>query len=159
MPPPGHAAAAELPADAHATASLAARPRDLPDGKTLLAALNLAHRRGDRRHGVEEVGYADDRPLPVRRGDHPRREEGLVSNEADGTVSVIDLAAGQETKEITVGPHLSHPRGHRDRPEEPSAYVAVTHQDLIAVIDTNTLEVERTLSVERPQGIGTAPVQ
>ena len=36
--------------------------------------------------------------------------------------------------------------------------MAVTHQDLIAVIDTEKMEVERTLSVGRPEGIGTAPV-
>ena len=62
-----------------------------------------------------------------------------------------------EIEEIRVGPHLSHPEGIAIDPKRPLAYVAVTHQDLIAVIDTSTLEVARTLSVERPQGIGTAP--
>jgi Phosphoesterase family len=57
-----------------------------------------------------------------------------------------------------VGPHLSHPEGIAIDPETPRAYVAVTHQDMVAVLDTKELKVERTLSVARPQGIGTAPV-
>ena len=36
---------------------------------------------------------------------------GLVSNEADGTVSVIDLATRRKVSDIQVGGHLSHPRG------------------------------------------------
>ena len=83
---------------------------------------------------------------------------GFVSNEADGTVSVIDLRTAQKVKDITVGPHLSHPEGIAIDPRTQRAYVAVTHQDLIAVIDTVKLTVERTLSVGRPEGIGTAPV-
>ena len=44
---------------------------------------------------------------------------GLVSNETDGTVSVIDLASGDEVKDITVGPHLSHPEGIAIDPKRP----------------------------------------
>ena len=60
-------------------------------------------------------------------------EKGLVSNEADGTVSVIDLAGASEEKEITVGPHLSHPEGMAADPKADRVYVAVTHQDLVRV--------------------------
>jgi hypothetical protein len=35
--------------------------------------------------------------------------------------------------------------------------VAITHQDLIAVLDTKDMRVLRTLSVSRPEGIGTSP--
>src|SRR5206468_177720 len=38
------------------------------------------------------------------------------------------------------------------------AFVAVANQDTVAVIDLKKLEVERTLSVGRPQGLGTSPV-
>ena len=79
-------------------------------------------------------------------------KHGLVSNEADGTVSVIDLATAKKVKDIQVGPHLSHPEGIATDPKADRAYVAVTQQDLIAVIDTQKLTVERTLSVERPAG-------
>ena len=86
-------------------------------------------------------------------------KQGLISNEADGTVSVIDLA-GRERGEGDHGRPAPLPPGGDRRPtRRPTAsYVAVTHQDLVAVIDTKKMEVERTLSVERPQGLGTAPV-
>ena len=65
-------------------------------------------------------------------------KKGLISNEADGTVSVIDLAEASEEKEITVGPHLSHPEGIATDPKADRVYVAVTHQDLVRVIDTKS---------------------
>lgn len=137
-------------------------PRDLaisPDGKTLLAALNLADNAAIVDIPTGNVRYVPTGRYPYGAAILPDNATGLISNEADGTVSVIDLADGTETKEIVVGPHLSHPEGIAVDPRSPRAYVAVTHQDLIAVIDTETLSVERTLSVARPQGIGTAPVQ
>ena len=136
-------------------------PRDLAvsaDGGTLLAALNLADQAAIVDTKTREVRYVPTGRYPYGAAITTDGKLGFVSNEADGTVSVIDLAAGDEVKEIQVGPHLSHPEGIAVDPKRPYAYVAVTHQDLIAVIDTRTLEVARTLSVERPQGIGTAPV-
>jgi YVTN family beta-propeller protein len=137
-------------------------PRDLsvsPDGKSLLAALNLAdHAAVIDTETAEVRSYVQTGRYPYGAAILPDNVTGLVSNEADGTVSVIDLENGEETQEITVGPHLSHPESIAVDPHSPRAYVAVTHQDLIAVINTDTFEVERTLSVERPQGIGTAPV-
>jgi YVTN family beta-propeller protein len=137
-------------------------PRDVavsPDGRTLLVALNLAHQAAivDTRSGA--VRYVATGRYPYGAAILRDGRRGLVSNEADGTVSVIDLERGTETAEIRVGPHLSHPEGIAVDPKRPLAYVAVTHQDLIAVIDTARLEVRRTLSVERPAGIGTGPVQ
>ncbi|HEX6117624.1 MAG TPA: bifunctional YncE family protein/alkaline phosphatase family protein [Solirubrobacterales bacterium] len=136
-------------------------PRDIavsPDGETLLVALNLAHQAAIVDTASKEVRFVETGRYPYGAAITSDGRTGLVSNEADGTVSVIDLGSGEETKEITVGPHLSHPEGIAIDPKRPYAYVAVTHQDLIAVIDTDAMEVERTLSVERPQGIGTAPV-
>ena len=52
-------------------------------------------------------------------------KKGLISNEADGTVSVIDLETAGEEKEITVGPHLSHPEGMATDPKADRVYVAV----------------------------------
>jgi phosphoesterase family protein len=136
-------------------------PRDLaitPDGKTLLAALNLAHSAAIIDTESKAVEYVKTGRYPYGAAITRDGTKGLVSNEADGTVSVIDLASASEDKEITVGPHLSHPEGMATDPKADRVYVAVTHQDLVRVIDTNKMEVERSLSVERPQGLGTAPV-
>src|SRR3954471_5625106 len=136
-------------------------PRDLaltPDGKTLLAALNLADRAAVVDIKTKRVRYVETGRYPYGAAITPDGKRGLVSNETDGTVSVIDLAGASKIKDIQVGPHLSHPESIAVDPKAPRAYVAVTHQDLIAVIDTRKLTVERTLSVARPEGNGTAPV-
>src|SRR5215217_7006557 len=137
-------------------------PRDLalsPDGKVLLAALNLADY-------AAVIDTASRQARFVRVGSYPYGaavtrdgKYGLVWNEARGTVSVIDLAAATKVKDIQVGPHLSHPEGIAADTRADRAYVAVTHQDLVAVLNTRSLAVERTLSVERRQGIGSAPVE
>src|SRR4051795_3293907 len=80
-------------------------PRDLAvsrDGGTLLAALNLADRAAIVNLKTKAVRY-------VQVGHYPygaaitRDGNGLVSNETDGTVSVIDLKSGTKTKDISVG--------------------------------------------------------
>ena len=136
-------------------------PRDLavsPDGKTLLAALNLAHSAAIIDTESKDVRYVETGRYPYGAAITRDGKKGLVSNEADGTVSVVDLASGEKEKDITVGPHLSHPEGMATDPKADRVYVAVTHQDLVRVIDTKTMKEERALSVERPQGLGTAPV-
>jgi DNA-binding beta-propeller fold protein YncE len=136
-------------------------PRDIavsPDGRTLLVALNLADHAALVDVPTGQVRYVKVGGYPYGAAITRDGRHGLVSNESHGTVSVIDLTSGTRLKDIQVGPHLSHPEGISIDPRRPRAYVAVTHQDLVAVIDTRTFEVERTLSVERPQGIGTAPV-
>jgi DNA-binding beta-propeller fold protein YncE len=135
-------------------------PRDLavsPNGKTLLAALNLADYAAVIDTGKRSVQYVRTGSYPYGAAVTRDGKYGLVSNEAAGTVSVIDLASASKVKDIQVGPNLSHPEAIAADPKADRAYVAVTHQDLVAVIDTSKLEVQRTLSVERPEGIGTAP--
>src|SRR3954452_4363927 len=135
-------------------------PRDLAvskDGKTLLAALNLADR-------AAIVDLKTKAVKEVTVGSYPygaaitRKGKGLVSNESDGTVSVIDLASGTKEKDISVGKHLSHPEGIAIDPKAERAYVAVASEDRIAVIDTAKMEVVKKLSVERSAGIGSQPV-
>jgi DNA-binding beta-propeller fold protein YncE len=136
-------------------------PRDLaisPDGKRLLAALNLADRAAVIDTESRSVRYVETGSYPYGAAITRDGKLGLVSNEATGTVSVIELASARKIKDIRVGPNLSHPEGIAVNPVADRAYVAVTHQDLVAVIDTRSLEVIRTLSVERPEGLGTAPV-
>lgn len=136
-------------------------PRDLavsPDGTKLLAALNLADSAAivDLKSG--KVSYTKTGRYPYGAGITNDGKLGLVTSETQGTVSVLDLESGAKVKDITVGPHLSHPESIAIDPRKPLAYVAVNSQDLIAVINTEKLEVVRTLSVGRPQGIGTSPV-
>jgi DNA-binding beta-propeller fold protein YncE len=135
-------------------------PRDLAvsrDGTTLLAALNLADRAAIVNLKTKAVRY-----VPVGRYPYgaaiTRDGKGLVSNETDGTVSVIDLVSGAKTKDITVGGHLSHPEAIAIDPKASRAYVAIASEDKIAVIDTAKMVVTRKLSVERSQGVGTQPV-
>jgi hypothetical protein len=137
-------------------------PRDLAvsrDGKTLLAALNLADYAAVIDTSTRTARYVKVGSYPYGAAITRDGKRGLVSNESDGTVSVIDLAAGTKTKDIQVGPHLSHPEAIAVDPKRNRAYVPVSQQDTIAVIDLNSLTVARTLSVERPKGIGTSPVE
>jgi DNA-binding beta-propeller fold protein YncE len=137
-------------------------PRDLAvsrDGKTLLAALNLADYAAVIDTSTRKARFVKVGSYPYGAAITRDGKRGLVSNESDGTVSVIDLAAGTKVKDIQVGPHLSHPEAITIDPQRNRAYVAVSQQDTIAVVNLNSLTVARTLSVERPQGIGTSPVE
>jgi DNA-binding beta-propeller fold protein YncE len=135
-------------------------PRDLAvtkDGKTLLAALNLADQAAIVNLKTKAVRYVKTGAFPYGAA-ITRDGKGLISNEVDGTVSVIDLAAGTKIQDITVGAHLSHPEGIAADPKADRAYVAVASEDHIAVLDTKKMTVSRKLSVERKQGVGTQPV-
>ena len=138
-------------------------PQDLavsPDGKTLLAALNLADQAAVIDLPSGSVEYVPTGRFPRGAAITDDGKLGLISNEVPGTLSVIDLASATKTADIQVGPYLSHPAGIAVDPKaDHRAYVAINHQDLIAVVDLKSMEVERTLSVGRPQGIGTSPVQ
>jgi DNA-binding beta-propeller fold protein YncE len=135
-------------------------PRDLAvsrDGGTLLVALNLADRAAVVNLKTKAVRYVLLGRFPYGAA-ITRNGQGLVSNEVDGTVSVINLSSATKTKDIPVGGHLSHPEGIAVDPKADRAYVAIANEDKIAVIDTAKMVVTRKLSVERSQGIGTQPV-
>src|SRR3954447_4836224 len=136
-------------------------PRDLavsPDGKTLLAALNLSDAAAIVDLKTKAIKYVDTGNYPYGAAITPNGKIGLISNETPGTVSVIDLAAAKKVKDIQVGSHLSHPEGMTVSPNGKWAFVAVANQDLVTVINLKTLAVEKTLSVGRPEGLGTWPV-
>jgi phosphoesterase family protein len=136
-------------------------PQDLaisPNGRTLLAALNLA----------DAAAVIDTRTRAVRyvAVDHypygaaiDRAGHGFVTSETQGTVTEIDLAGAKVIRDIQVGAHLSHNEGMAMDPRLPRAYVAITAEDQVGVIDTTTGTVERTLSVARSRGNGTEPVR
>ncbi|MDP2014947.1 MAG: alkaline phosphatase family protein, partial [Actinomycetota bacterium] len=82
---------------------------------------------------------------------------GLVSNEAAGTISVIDMRAGTKLTDIAVGPPLSHPAGIVVDKSGRRAYVALSASDQVVVVDIRKRKVERTIWVGRPAGLGTMP--
>ena len=129
-----------------------------PDGRTLLVPLGLADT-------AALVDTQTHRTTYVPAGSHPygaailrNGRVGLVSNEGSGTVTAIDLRSGSRIGEIQVGANRSHPLDLAIDPRTDRAYVAVAHADQVAVLDTRRLRVERTLSVGRPEGLGTMPV-
>src|SRR4051794_30798437 len=87
----------------------------------------------------------------------PNGRYGLVSNEAPGTVSGIDLKRAKVIKTIATGGHLAHPEGII-APAGKRAYVAIANQDKVAVIDTKRWRVAKKLSVAIKQGIGALPI-
>lgn len=136
-------------------------PRDLavsPDGTQLLAALNLANQAAIVDLQTGHVAYTPVGRYPYGAAITKDGKTGLVTSETEGTVTAIDMTTGLPRGTVTVGPHLSHPESIAIDPRRPLAYVAVTNSDMIAVVNTDNLSVVRTLSVERPQGIGTSPV-
>jgi YVTN family beta-propeller protein len=135
-------------------------PRDIavsPNGRTLLVALNLADAAALIDTTTGNVRYVKVGHYPYGAGITTDGKYGLVSSETQGTVSVVDLAAGNVVKTITVAPPLAHSESIAIDPKAPRAFVGNANQDTITVIDTKTLSVARTLSVERPQGVGTSP--
>ena len=135
-------------------------PRDLAvsrDGKTLLAALNLADSAAIVDTATHAVRFVAVGHYPYGAGITRDGKFGLVTSETEGSVYVIELSSGDVVKQIQVGSHLSHPESIAMDPKRNRAYVAVTNQDLIAVLDTKRMRVMRTISVARPQGNGTTP--
>jgi len=135
-------------------------PRDLavsPDGKTVLAALNLADRAALIDVPSGKVRYVTVGHYPYGAAITRDGRFGLVTSETEGSVYVIGLDSGKVVKQIQVGPQLSHPESIAIDPVRPRAYVALANQDTIAVIDTGSMSVERTLSVARSAGRGTSP--
>ncbi len=129
-----------------------------PDGGTLLVPLNLADQAAIVDTATKRVRYVATGSYPYGAAILRDGHSGLVSNEAPGTVSVVDLHDARKVKDIQVGAHLSHPEAIAVDPKADRAYVAVANSDQVSVLDTKAMRVERTLSVERPEGLGTAPV-
>jgi DNA-binding beta-propeller fold protein YncE len=167
----GHATRAGVipvppPADAPAeqafppTTTKASWPRDLaisPNGKTLLAALNLADTAAVINTRTRQVRYVSVGHYPYGAAITTDGRFGLVTSETEGTVSVIRLSDAQVSKTIQVGPHLANSEGIAIDPKAPLAFVANANEDVIAVINTNAMRVQGMLSLLRPQGPGTTP--
>jgi YVTN family beta-propeller protein len=130
-----------------------------PDGTRLLVPLNLANSAAivDLNHS-DQVRYVPVGSYPFGAAIVPGGKVGLVTNEAAGTLSVVDLQRGVKLTDIAVGPPLSHPQGVVVDAAGARAYVAISASDQVAVVDLKTRTVERTISVGRPAGLGTMPV-
>src|SRR3954452_24822726 len=128
-----------------------------PDGRTLLVALGLADRAAIIDTATKAVRYVETGSHPFGAAILPDGKTGLVSNRGPGTVSVIDLAGAQKVKDIQVGPHLSHPEEITLDATGRRAYVPLTNDDAVAVINTRTMDLVRRISVAVPPGPGSAP--
>lgn len=130
-----------------------------PDGSSLVVPLNLADNAAliDVTHG-DAVRYVPTGRYPFGAAVTPNGRIGLVSNEAAGTVSFIDLASGAKVADVAVGPPLSHPQGIVVDAAGRRAYVALSASDQVVVIDLTKRKVERTIWVGRAAGLGTMPV-
>jgi YVTN family beta-propeller protein len=134
-----------------------------PDGKTLVVALNAAD-------SAVVIDLATLEQSVVKVGTYPsgvvfdHQGRAYVSNEYEGTVSVIDTATNSVTGTIsglggTLGDLGSHPEGMALDPVRNRIYVAVSNYDLIATIDTESQSVTSLVSVARPQGLGAGPAK
>ena len=130
-----------------------------PNGKTLLAALNLADMAAVINTKTRSVRYVSVGHYPYGAAITNDGRYGLVTSEPGGTVSVIRLASASVVKTVQVGPHLSNPEGIAVDPKAPLAFVANTNEDVIAAINTRTMRVQGILSLLRSQGNGTTPTQ
>ncbi len=128
-----------------------------PDGRTLLAALNLADAAAVIDTQTRGVNYVSVGHYPFGAAITSDGRYGLVSSETEGTVSVIDLASDTVVKTLQVGPHLSNAESIAIDPKAPLAFVSNANEDTIAAIDTASMQVRGILSLMRPQGNGTTP--
>ena len=128
-----------------------------PNGKTLLVALGLADNAAIVNTKTGAVDYVPTGSHPFGAAILPDGKTGLVTNRGPGTVSVIDLATATKVKDIQAGPHLSHPEAITLSPSRNRAYVPLTNDDAVAVIDTKNMTLRRRLNVEVPQGPGGSP--
>jgi len=128
------------------------------DGKRLLVPQNLADSAA-----IVDISSGAVRTLatgsyPYGAAITPDGKTGLVTNEAAGTVSFIDMDDASEIAEVAVGPKLSHPEGIVVDADGKRAYVAVAESDQVAVLDVPGKKVLATISVGREEGLGTSPV-
>ena len=158
----GAAANDELPP----ASNVAAWPEGLDvtrDGRHLVVALGQADQAAiiDLRNGDRTL--ADVGRYPYGVVTDPRRPRAYVTNERDGTVSVIEIPSGRVVDTIPVGGPRGSPYAHAQGiaadPQRDRVYVAVTDRDLVAVLDTERLNVRRYLDVGRAGlPLGVAPV-
>lgn len=162
VPPPAGAPTIQTfpPAPAGTTSSWPQQLAVSPDGSQLLVALNLADSAAV--INVEDptaVRYVStgSGAYPFGAAILPNGRTGLISNEATGTLTLIDMQSATTLARIRVGPMLSHPQGIIVDRAGARAYVAMSNRDEVAVVNLKTRRLERTISVKRSAGLGTMP--
>ena len=132
-----------------------------PDGSQLLVPLNLIDsaavvdlNQGDQVHYVP-LGSGS---YPLGSAILPGGRTGLVTNEGNGTMSVIDMQSATKLATIRLGAELSHPSGVVVDRGATRAYVALSNADAVVVVNLRTRRVTRTISVRSRFGLGTMPV-
>jgi DNA-binding beta-propeller fold protein YncE len=126
------------------------------DGARLLVPLNLADQAAIVDVASGAVRYVATGSYPYGAAITPDGHTGLVSNEATGTVSVIDLASATKLGDVDLG-HLTHPEAITVDPRGNRAYVAVANADRVTVIDPGALTVVGNMTTARAPGDGTTP--
>jgi DNA-binding beta-propeller fold protein YncE len=159
VPPPSSAKPPEnFPPKTSGTLSWPDRLAVSGDGRTLLVPLNLADAAAVISTHSHAVRYVQTGPFPYGAAILPGGRTGLVSNEGPGTVSVINLKTATKVKDIQVAANISHPEAIAVDARRKRAYVAIANEDQVAVINTATMTLSKTLSVDRAQGGGESPV-
>ena len=130
-----------------------------PDGRTLAVVLSQADRVALIDTSTRHVRTATVGAYPA--GVAIKDGAAYVSNEYDGTLTVIDLASGAKRATIAGlggerGDRNSHPVSVLADPARKRVYVAVANRDLVALVDTAAGRVERRISVARGT-LGTQP--
>ena len=130
-----------------------------PDGHRLLVPLNLADCAAlVSLNSSAAVKYIKTGAYPFAAAIQPDGRIGFVSNEASGSLSVINMRTGVKIQDIQVGPPLSHPQGIAIDASGEFAYVALSTLDQVVVVNLSSWSVERTISLARTAGLGTMPV-
>jgi YVTN family beta-propeller protein len=135
-----------------------------PSGKTLLVALNQADALAiidlTKPNYPTRLVHVGRFPYGVAVG--PAGTSAYVTNELDGTVSIVDLNTGSVTAAIGVGGPRgdleAHPEGVVVDPRRHLVFVAVTNRDLVVAVNPVTHKVVESVSVQRRVGIGSAPL-
>jgi DNA-binding beta-propeller fold protein YncE len=126
-------------------------------GDKLLVPLNLADQAAVVDTGTGAVRYVATGSYPYGAAITPDGRTGIVSNEAAGTVSFIDLASATKLGDVDVG-HLTHPEAIAIDPLGRRAYVAIANADRVAILDIASRSAAGSLSTARSSGDGTSPI-
>ena len=128
-----------------------------PNGKTLIAALNLADTAAVINTANRRVRYVSVGHYPYGAAITSDGRYGLVTSETQATVSVIKLSSATVVKTLQVGPHLADSTAITVDPAAPLAFVANSNEDVIAAINTRELRVRGMISLMHASGNGTTP--